>query len=86
MHRDIRDLEALTCDDIRPDRQSHYAHQRMLGAVVFFSTRLGQLRVRGIKTISVQNDALISRRNEFTLKTIATVMSKSEIVFPVSHI
>jgi len=33
MHKDIRDLEALTCSDVRLDQQPHDAHYRMTAGV-----------------------------------------------------
>lgn len=52
MRKNIKDLEALTCNDVGLDCQSHYAHQCMPGAVVHPSIPLGQLWGRRIKTMS----------------------------------
>ena len=50
MHKDIRDLEALTCSDVRLDQQPHDAHYRMTAGGSFPRPPLDQLWDRETKT------------------------------------
>jgi len=49
MHKDIRDLEVLTCSDVRLDQQPHDAHYRMPAGVFFPRPPLDQLWDRETK-------------------------------------